>query len=107
MIRNWNEESKSAKTSTEVVEIDKFYRPYMDQYNARQKALERLMEIYVDYYKDATPMRASQHKHSTKWVMPQPAPRTGRTTIKEMVERTATDKKKQPPREGISDEKLD
>ena len=65
LVRNWNEESKSAKTSTEVIEIDEFYRPYMDQYNARQKALERLKEIYVEHYKDVTPMGASQHKHST------------------------------------------
>ena len=104
MVRNWNEESKLAKTPTKVIEIDEFYRPYMDQYKARQKALERLIEIYVEYYKDVTPNEASQHKHSTEWVMPQPAPRTGRTTIKEMVERTATDRKEQPPTEGISDE---
>ena len=49
-------------------------------------------------------MEASQHKHSTERVMPQPAPRTGRTTIKEMVERITTDRKEQPPRESISDE---
>ena len=35
LVRNWNEESKSAKTPTKVIEIDGFYRPYMDQYNAR------------------------------------------------------------------------
>ena len=35
LVRNWNEESKSAKTPTEVIEINEFYRPYMDQYNAR------------------------------------------------------------------------
>ena len=66
--------------------------------------MERLIEIYVEYYKNVTPMEASQHKHLTEWVMPQPASRTGRTTIKETVERTATNRKKQPPREGISDE---
>ena len=93
-----------AKTPTKVIEIDEFYRPYMDQYNARQKALERLIEIYVEYYKNVTPMEASQHKHLTERMMPQPAPRTGRTTIKETVERTATNRKEQPFREGISDE---
>ena len=31
----------------------------MDKYNARQKALERLMEIYVEYYKDVTPLETS------------------------------------------------
>ena len=70
LIRNWNEESKLAKTSSQVVEIDEFYRTYMDQYNARQKALERVMEIYEEYYKDTTPMRASPQKHSTDRVIP-------------------------------------
>ena len=77
MVRNWNEESNLAKTPTEVIEIDEFYRPYMDQYNARQKTLERLIEIYVEYYKDVTPTEALQHKHVTEQEMPQPAPRTG------------------------------
>ena len=66
--------------------------------------MERLIEIYVEYYKDVTPMEASQHKYSTEWVMPQSALRTGRTTIKKTVERSATDRKEQPPRESISDE---
>ena len=48
----------------------------MDQYNARQKTLERLMDIYVEYYKDVTSEETPQHKYSTEWVMPQPVPRT-------------------------------
>ena len=39
LVRNWNEESKSAKTHSELIEMDQFYRPYMDQYNARRKTL--------------------------------------------------------------------
>ena len=35
LVKNWNEESKLAKNSIEVVEIEEFYRPYMDQYNNR------------------------------------------------------------------------
>ena len=35
LVKNWNEESKLAKNHNKVVEIDEFYRPYMDQYNAR------------------------------------------------------------------------
>ena len=31
----------------------------MDKYNTRQKTLERLMEIYVEYYNDATPLETS------------------------------------------------
>ena len=83
LVRNWNEESNSAKIPTELIEIDEFYRPYMDQYNARRKTLERLMDIYVEYYKDETPEESPQHKYSTERVMPQPAPRMGRTSMKE------------------------
>ena len=35
LMKNWNEESKQAKNSNEVAEIEEFYRPYMDQYNNR------------------------------------------------------------------------
>ena len=35
LMRNWNEESKQAKNTNEVTEIEEFYRPYMDQYNNR------------------------------------------------------------------------
>ena len=35
LVRNWNEESKLAKTPTKIIEIDEFYRPYVDQYNAK------------------------------------------------------------------------
>ena len=35
LVKNWNEESKLAKNSNEVAEIEEFYRPYMDQYNTR------------------------------------------------------------------------
>ena len=31
LMKNWNEESKLAKNHNEVVEIDEFYIPYMDQ----------------------------------------------------------------------------
>ena len=104
LVRNWNEESKSAKTTTELIEIDEFYRPYMDQYNARWKTLERLMEIYVEYYKDVTPEETPQHKYAIERVPPQPPPRTGRTSMKEKIERVTTDKRVQPPQESLSDE---
>ena len=35
LMKNWNEESKQAKNTNEVTEIEEFYRPYMDQYNNR------------------------------------------------------------------------
>ena len=59
LIKNWNEESKMAKTPTDLVDIDMFYRNYMDKYNARRKTLEQLMEIHVQYYRDATPSETS------------------------------------------------
>ena len=66
LVKNWNEESKLAKNHNEVVEIDEFYRPYMDQYNARRKALERLMEMYDEYCTRAVPTETPQPKHKTK-----------------------------------------
>ena len=57
LIKNWNEESKIARSSAGVIEVDKFYRPYLDQYNTRRKALECLMEIYLRYFKDETPSK--------------------------------------------------
>ena len=77
LVTNWNEESNLANTPTELIEIDDFYRPYMDQYNARQKTLERLMDIYVESFKDVTPEGSPHPQYSTDRVMPQPAPRTG------------------------------
>ena len=70
MVRKWNEESNLANTPTELIEIDEFYRPYMDQYNARQKTLERLMDIYVENFKDITPEGNPHPKYSTDRVMP-------------------------------------
>ena len=82
MIKNWNEESKSAKTPKELVEIDTFYRTYMDQYNARQKTLERLMKIYEEYYKDVTPLETPQPESLSRQTIP-------RATLGQTVERTS------------------
>ena len=62
------------------------------------------MEMYVEYYKDVTPIETPQHKYSTEQVMPQLTPRTSRITTKEMVERATTDRREQPLRESISGE---
>ena len=55
LVKNWNEESKLAKNSNEVAEIEEFYRAYMDQYNDRRRALQRLMEVYDEYCTSAVP----------------------------------------------------
>ena len=104
LVGNWNEESNLANTPTELIEIDEFYRPYMDQYNARQKMLERLMDIYVENFKDVTPEGSPHPKYSTDRVMPQPAPRTDRASKKEKIERITTDKRVPPYQESLSDE---
>ena len=49
LLRNWNEESRQARNTNEITEIEEFYRPYMDQYNNRRKELERLMQLYGEY----------------------------------------------------------
>ena len=66
LVKNWNEESKLAKNSNEVAEIEEFYRPYMDQYNNRQKALERLMEMYDEYCTSVVPTGTPQQRHKMK-----------------------------------------
>ena len=82
LIKNWNEESKSAKTPKELVKIDTFYRTYMDQYNARRKTSERLMEIHVEYYKDVTPLETPQPESLSRQTIP-------RTTLDQTVESTS------------------
>ena len=42
----------------------------MDQYNTRQKALERLMEMYGEYCINTVPMETPQQKHMTKQQLP-------------------------------------
>ena len=62
------------------------------------------MDIYVECYKDITPEGSPHHKYSTDRVMPQPAPRTGRTSMKGRIERVTTDKRVQPFQESLLDE---
>ena len=63
---NWNEESKLAKNSNELAEIEEFYRAYMDQYNDRRRALQRLMEVYDEYCTSAVPTGTPQQRHKMK-----------------------------------------
>ena len=65
LTKNWNEESKQARDTNEVTEIEEFYRPYMDQYNNRRKALERLMEMYDEYCVSEVPTETSQRRCTT------------------------------------------
>ena len=94
-MKNWNEESKSAKNHNEVVEIDEFYRPYMDQYNARQKALERLMEMYDEYCTSASPLETPQQKHRTKQQLPPSMSQEQQTPSREMIPRDVLNRRDQ------------
>ena len=80
LLQNWNEESRQARNITEITEIEEFYRPYMDQYNNRQKELERLMQLYSEYctsevLSETTPpgLKREQHESSSPFqVQPDP-----------------------------------
>ena len=53
LMRNWNAEGKIAKSKEEKREIDIYYRRYLDHYIVRRHALERLMTIYDEYYRES------------------------------------------------------
>ena len=65
----------------------------MDQYNARWKTLERLMDIYVENFKEETPKGSQHPEYSMDRMMPRPAPRISRASKKEKIERVTTDKR--------------
>ena len=104
MIKNWNEESKLAKTPEELVEIDMFYRTYIDQYNVRQRTLARLMEIYVEYYKDVTSLEIPQSEPLSEQTIPLPTPRTKRTTPDQTMEGMPSSRRDQEVRETVTNE---
>ena len=70
LLQNWNEESKQARNTNEITEIEEFYRPYMDQYNNRQKELERLMRMYSEYCTSEVPSETPQQGQKTKQQLP-------------------------------------
>ena len=76
----------------------------MDQYNARWKTLERLMDIYVENFKEVTPKGSQHSEYSTDRVMPRPAPRTSQTSKKEKIEKVTTDERVPLYQESSSDE---
>ena len=85
LVKNWNEESKLAKNSNEVAEIEEFYRPYMDQYNNRRKALERLMEMYDEYCTSAGPTETPQQRHKMKQQVSPSTSQTQQAPSREMT----------------------
>ena len=53
LMRNWNAEGKIAKSKEDKKEIDIYYRRYLDHYIARRHALEQLMTIFDEYYRES------------------------------------------------------
>ena len=104
LVKNWNEESKSAKNSNEVVEIDEYYRPYMDQYNTRRKALETLMEMYDEYCTSAVPLETPQQKHRTKQQLPPSTSQAQLTPSREVTSRDVLNKREQTNEDLRSEE---
>ena len=70
LVQNWNEESKQARNTNEITEIEEFYRPYMDQYNNRRKELERLMRMYSEYCTSEGSPETPQQRQKMKQQMP-------------------------------------
>ena len=95
LVKNWNEESKLAKNSNEVAEIEKFYRPYMDQYNTRRKALERLMEMYDEYCTSAVPIGTPQQRHKSKQQVSPSTSQTQQTPSREMTPKDVLNRRDQ------------
>ena len=94
LVKNWNEESKLAN-SNEVAEIEEFYRPYMDQYNTRRKALERLMEAYDEYCTSAVPIEIPQQKHKTKQQLPPSTSQVQQTPSRETTPKDVLNRRDQ------------
>ena len=104
LVKNWSEESKLAKNSNEVVEIDEFYRPYMDQYNTRRKALERLMEMYDEYCINTVQMETPQQKHMTKQQLPHSTSQAKQTPFQETISRDVLNRREQTNEDFRSEE---
>ena len=95
LVKNWNEESKLAKNSNEVAEIEEFYRPYMDQYNTRRKALEKLMEVYDEYCTSAVPIETPQQKHKMKQQFPPSTSQAQQTPSQETIPKDVLNRRDQ------------
>ena len=53
LMRNWNAEGKTATSKEEKREIDIYYRRYLDHYIARRHALEQLLTVYDEHYRES------------------------------------------------------
>ena len=95
LVKNWNEESKLAKNSNEVAEIEEFYRPYMDQYNTRRKALERLMEMHDEYCTSAVPIETPQQRHKMKQQLPPSTSQTQQAPSRETIPKDVLNRRDQ------------
>ena len=95
LMQNWNEESKQARNTNDITEIEEFYRPYMDQYTNRQKELERLMEMYSDYCESKVSPETSHQKHMSKQQIPPSASQIQQTSHQETIPKDVLKRRKQ------------
>ena len=93
---------KVKQSSAEVIYIDEFYRPYLNQYNARRRALECLMEIYVDYFKDGTPTEIRPPSSTTDRMTSQTIAPSEKTSVTGMEREIPTNQKESCTREDTS-----
>ena len=103
-MNNWNEESKLAKNSNEVAEIEEFYRPYMDQYNNRQKALERLVEMNDEYCTSAVPTGTLQQRHKMKQQVSPSTSQTQQAPSRETIPKDVLNRRDQTNQDLEADE---
>ena len=83
----------------------------MDKYNARQKALERLMAIYEEYYRDVTPLETSQidplpdQTQLIPQTTPLSTPRTKKTSSDQTTDGTLSSRRDQDTR-GLTTDRI-
>ena len=95
LMQNWNEESKQARNTNDITEIEEFYRPYMDQYTNRRKELERLMKMYSDYCESKIPFETSHQRHMSKQQIPPSASQIQQTPHLETISKDILKRRKQ------------
>ena len=76
----------------------------MDQYNTRQKALERLMEMYDEYCTSAVPLETPQQKHRTKQQLAPSMSQAQLILSREVTSRDVLNKREQTNEDRRSEE---
>ena len=67
----------------------------MDQYNTRQKVLEKLMEVYDEYCTSAVPIETPHQKHKMKQQLPPSMSQAQQTPSREMISKDVLNRRDQ------------